>query len=150
MKRFWFVSLFLCLCGCVRHTIINDYKLETYNNAEVPSCVNYRYRVALKPHSREIVDECLIPGAFDVENDDCKTLPTRVVNYKHCLKNLPKPVHLVEKTENNMKICYDRNNKIRLPISYCQKDMINYNIVNVNTNVNMKQSTSVNNKLVFE
>ncbi len=47
----------------------------------------------------------------------------------------------------DMTICYDRNDKIELPILYCQKDMVNIQTTDVTTNV--IQQIKVSNKTVL-
>lgn len=76
-----------------------------------------------------------VPDEYEELDGECDVLMPEVVSYSYCLAELPKPVHLVEKQEKDMTICYDRNNKVELPISYCQKDINVYQSTHVTTRV---------------
>lgn len=151
MKKIFCCLCLLFLCGCAEYTIVSDYKLEKWEDSEVPVCVSYPRRVKIERKAFEEVDACGNVVTPSVEYKDtgelCDVFEPEVVSYNYCLSRLAKPVHLVEKKVNDMTICYDRNNKIDLPILYCQKDMINIQTVDVQTNV--VQKTKVNNKTIF-
>ena len=149
MKKILIV--FALLSGCVEYRVIHNYKLEKYKNSEVPVCVDYKQRLKVAEKSYVAIDACeneiLIPEAYEETGRMCDILEEEVVGYSYCLASLPKPVHLVEKKKDDMTICYDRNNKVELPILYCQKDMINIQMTNVETAVT--QQTNVLQKTIF-
>ena len=154
MKKNTCLFMLLFICGCSEYRTLNEYKLEKYKNSEVPVCVNYRHRMKLvKDNSRFVtVDACgeehRVPDEYEEADSFCSTLEPEVVSYNHCLAELPKPVHLVEKKVGDITICYDRNNKVELPILYCQKDMIN--IQTVTTSTNVFQRTNVSQKTIID
>ncbi|MBQ1997164.1 MAG: hypothetical protein II238_01810 [Alphaproteobacteria bacterium] len=159
MKKILLVLFVFVLSGCAERKIINNYSLEKYNGSEVPVCVNRPKLVKVvdvggvkyDSNRQMITDSCGIavkfPPKYEELKSECEALPTTVVSYSYCLSELPKPVHLVEKKVGDMTICYDRNNKVELPILYCQKDMVNIQTTDVTTNV--IQQTKVSNKTVF-
>ena len=129
MKKIIFLAFFsLILSGC-GYAIVNNYKLEKYNNSEMPVCVNYAQRLKVVKPSLSYLDDCgnkkIKPAKYKSSYRQCDVFEPEVVSYSYCLENLPKPVHLVEKQVGDMTICYDRNNGIELPILYCQKDTVN-------------------------
>ncbi len=134
MKKY---SLFLAclLCGCVmeQNRTMDVYKLEKYNGSEVPVCINYQQKVKVVKEGWYDVDDCgneiYTPATYEPIKNSCNATHAKVVSYGYCLAQLPKPVHLVEKKKDDMTICYDRNNKIELPILYCQKDNVNIQTV---------------------
>jgi len=140
----------MILFGC-QYEIVNDYRLEKYHNSEVPVCVNYAKRVKIIENAYSELDMCgntkHTPAKYKETDRFCDIFEPQVVSYNYCLSNLQKPVHLVEKKVGDMTICYDRNNKVELPILYCQKDMINIQTTEVHTNV--LQQTKVNNKTMI-
>jgi hypothetical protein len=146
MKKILFV-LFI-LAGCAEYRLTNDFLLERYNESEVPVCVAHPRYVKMVAPNQSVVDMCDTEHslATGYKNTD-RLCVKKVVPYSYCLSQLPKPVHLVEKRVGDMTICYDRNNKIELPILYCQKDMVNIQTTDVTTNV--IQQTKVSNKTVF-
>lgn len=135
MRKVWHIILFSCsLQGCMEPMqTIDVYKLEKYNGSEVPVCINYQQKVNIVKPGWYDVDSCgneiYIPAEYEPVKNTCSVTKTRVVSYDYCLERLPMPIHLVEKKENDITICYDRNNKVELPISYCQKD--NVQIMNI-------------------
>lgn len=148
MKKISFLTLFI-LYGCVTQSdTINTYKLEKFNGSEVPVCVNYQQDAEIIQPGYWDIDTCgntiQIPTQYKPVQNEYHPIRTSVVPYNYCLETLPKPVHLVEKKVGDMTICYDRNNKVELPILYCQKDMINIQTTDVHTNV--FQQTRVSNK----
>ncbi len=119
----------LLLQGCVEPSrTIEVYKLEKYNGSEVPVCISYQQKAKLVSEDWYDVDTCgneiHVPAQYEPIASSCDTRQVKIVPYDYCLATLPKPVHLVEKKEKDMTICYDRNNKVELPISYCQKDSV--------------------------
>lgn len=136
------LGLFACvliLTGCAEYSVINNYSLEKFNDSEVPVCVNYPQRVKKVGYAYQTKGVCgpiQIPAEYEVLDGECDALAPEVVSYSYCLAQMPKPVHLVEKQEKDMTICYDRNNHVELPISYCQKDI---NVIQ-NTNVTTRVS----------
>jgi len=134
MKKY---SLFLAclLCGCVmeQNRTMDVYKLEKYNGSEVPVCINYQQKVKVVKEGWYDIDDCgneiYTPATYEPIKNSCNATHAKVVSYDYCLAQLPKPVHLVEKKKDDMTICYDRNNKIELPILYCQKDNVNIQTV---------------------
>ncbi len=130
MQKIWLCVFISCLLqGCVEPVrTIDVYKLEKYKGSEVPVCVNYRQKVNLIREGWYDTDACgnetYMPAEYEPIKTSCNTNFVRVVSYDKCLAQLPLPIHLVEKKEKNMTICYDRNNKVELPILYCQKDNI--------------------------
>lgn len=139
MKRvFGLMAICVVLTGCMEQKIINNYSLEKYNGSEVPVCVNYPKRVKVVRPGYMAMGTCgnfRVPDEYEELDGECDALMPEVVSYSYCLAELPKPVHLVEKQEKDMTICYDRNNKVELPISYCQKDINVYQSTNVTTRV---------------
>ena len=134
MKKY---SLFLAclLCGCAMepNRTMDVYKLEKYNGSEVPVCINYQQKVKVVKEGWQDVDDCgneiYTPATYEPIKNPCNTTHAKVVSYDYCLAQLPKPVHLVEKKKDDMTIYYDRNNKIELPILYCQKNNVNIQTV---------------------
>ena len=154
MKKVKFLALAcLGLGGCMQPIIEqNNYKLEKLDGYEVPVCVNHPTKVRLVKQARYDVNACgnwvlSTPEEYEVLDDTCNILKPEIVSYDYFLERLPKPVHLVEKKKDDMTICYDRNNKIELPILYCQKDMIS--IQNVNTSTYVTQRTNVSQKMTL-
>lgn len=139
MKKALFLAFVLCGCAMEQTDTINKYKLEKYNGSDVPVCVNYQQDARLVKSGWYDTDTCgnevYVPDEYEPITGVCNKTRTRVVSYDYCLAQLPKPVHLVEKRLGDITICYDRNNKIDLPILYCQKDMMNIQTTNVETNV---------------
>ena len=114
------VILFACLVSaCAQYRSIEKYRLEKAPGYDVAVCIGYSHVV------RENASWMDIGGAdrHKTEDVDLKDMERQVVPYSYCLERLPKQVHLVEKKEKDMTICYDRNNKVELPILYCQKDV---------------------------
>lgn len=136
---FGLMALALIMTGCAEYRIVNNYSLEKYNDSEVPVCVNYPKRVKIVKPGYSATDICgnsiSVPAEYEDSDRLCDIMDPEVVSYSHCLAELPKPVHLVEKQEKDMTICYDRNNKVQLPISYCQKDINVFQSTNVTTRV---------------
>ena len=134
MKRIQWIMMVI-LCGCVMepNKTIDVYKLEKYNNSEVPVCIHYQQKVKVIKDGWYDTDACgnetYTPAQYEPIKNGCNTTHAKVVSYDYCLAQLPKPIHLVEKKKEDMTICYDRNNKIELPILYCQKDNINIQTV---------------------
>ncbi len=130
MKKI-FILLAMMITGCAYNDTINHYKLEKINGSPVPLCVNYPQRVKIISYASFEMDDCgnekEIPAIYEPIQGACSTLSPVIVSYDYCLRQLPLPLHLVEKQVKDMRICYDRNNGVELPISYCQKDM-NVNI----------------------
>ena len=126
MKKLFLISLFFTLSGCIEYRSINTYKLEKVKGYEIPVCVSYSQRARI--NTATWID---IGGKdrTNVEIDD--NVSKDIVSYSYCLEELPKQVHLVEKKVNDMTICYDRNNKVELPILYCQKDKNIYQNISV-------------------
>lgn len=151
MKKATLLVFVLCGCAMEQTDTINKYKLEKYNGSEVPVCVNYQQDARLVKSGWYDTDACgneiYIPDEYEPIKDTCNKVRTKIVPYDYCLAQLPKPVHLVEKKLGDITICYDRNNKVDLPILYCQKDMINIQTTDVHTNV--FQQTKLNNQNIF-
>lgn len=138
MKHIGILVSVMLLAGCAKYGIINNYSLETYNGSEVPVCVNYPKRVKIvRPEYKAmgVCGEFTAPAEYEELNGECDMLAPEAVSYSYCLAELPKPVHLVEKQEKDMTICYDRNNHVQLPISYCQKDINVIQNTNISTHV---------------
>lgn len=150
MKKIWNVFTLIVLAGCAEtnYRVVHNYKLEKYQNSEVPVCVDYKQTFKIAEYSWVDVDECnnetLVPEKYEPTGRTCDILTKEIVPYSYCLATLPKPVILVKKKKDDMTICYDRNNKVELPILYCQKDMINIQTTNVHTSVTQTQRTSIN------
>ncbi len=129
MKKYIsYCGIAFLLCGCAEnYVVLNNYSLETFNDSEVPVCVNTPRRVIQIAAPFTATDQCgnqvEIPGEYEESGRLCDVMAKQVVSYSYCLAQMPKPVHLVEKKDGDMTICYDRNNKVKLPIMYCQKDM---------------------------
>ena len=129
MKKYIIYScITFLLCGCAKnYVVLNNYSLEQFNDSEVPVCVNTPKRVIQKAAPFIAIDQCgnefEVPGKYEESERLCDVLEKQVVSYSYCLAQMPKPVHLVEMKDGDMTICYDRNNKVKLPIMYCQKDM---------------------------
>ena len=145
MKKATLLVFVLCGCAMEQTDTINKYKLEKYNGSEVPVCVNYQQDARLVKSGWYDTDAC--GNEIYIPEDTCNKVRTKIVPYDYCLAQLPKPVHLVEKKLGDITICYDRNNKVDLPILYCQKDMINIQTTDVHTNV--FQQTKLNNQNIF-
>lgn len=120
MKKLYVVCLAFFVSACIQYNSIEKYKLEKLPGYEMPVCVNYSKVVRERPTWIDIGGE----DRNRIEEDDSiDSFSRQIVSYSYCLERLPKQVHLVEKKKNDMTICYDRNNKVELPILYCQKDM---------------------------
>ena len=138
MKKILLVLFVFVLSGCAERKIINNYSLEKYNGTEVPVCVNRPKRAKMVRMASTKFGTCgayTVPAEYEELDGECDILAPEIVSYSYCLAELPKPVHLVEKQEKDMTICYDRNNKVELPISYCQKDINVFQSTNVTTRV---------------
>ena len=154
MKKITFLA-FICLSlsGCIQPiTEQNNYRLEKLDGYEIPVCVNRPTKVRLVKQAKYDVNTCgnwvlSTPEEYEILDGECDTLQPEIVSYNYCLERLPKPVHLVEKKKDDMTICYDRNNKVELPILYCQKDMIS--IQNVNTSTYVIQRTNVSQRMTL-
>lgn len=150
MKKICTVFILIGLTGCAEtnYRVVHNYKLEKYQNSEIPVCVDYKQTFKITEYSWVDVDECdneiLVPEKHEPTGRACDILTKELVPYSYCLAKLPKPVVLVEKKKDDMTICYDRNNKVELPILYCQKDMISIQMTNVHTSVAQTQNTSIN------
>lgn len=143
MNKTLISSLLVLLFGCTEYNnILHDYRLEKYNGSEIPVCVEYEQEFDVVKQGYYDVDTCgndvYVPAQYEPVKDPCSQTKKRVVSYDYCLAQMSKPVHLVERKKDDMTICYDRNNKIELPILYCQKDMINIQVTDVNTHVTQK------------
>ena len=131
MTKIYLLLISLVIFGCAKTptTTIEVYKLEKYNDSEVPVCINYKQNVKVLKDAYFGTDVCgntsYVPMQYEPIKNGCNESNVKVVAYDYCLAQLPKPVHLVTKTKDDMTICYDRNNKVELPILYCQKDMVN-------------------------
>jgi hypothetical protein len=134
-KIFNFLACLLCGCVMEQNSTIDVYKLEKYNGSEVPVCINYQQEVKVVKEGWYDTDDCgnevYIPAQYESIKNSCNATHAKVVSYDYCLERLPKPSHLVEKKKDDMTICYDRNNKVELPILYCQKDMVNIQTVSI-------------------
>lgn len=120
------------ISGCIRYESVYTYKLEKLKGYEVPVCVSYSQIASVNDAAWiDIGGE----DRADVKIDG--SVSKEIVSYSYCLERLPKQIHLVEKKVNDMTICYDRNNKVELPILYCQKDRNIYQ--------NISQSVSIYN-----
>lgn len=125
MKKIGILCLAFCTAACVQYKSVGKYQLEKLPGYEVPVCVNYSGVVRDNSTWIDI-------GGQDRNKEetlDTKNMEKRIVSYSYCLEKLPKQVHLVEKKEKDMTICYDRNNKVELPILYCQKDINIYQTI---------------------
>ena len=124
----------LLLCGCsdiTRH----ECRFETIDNVFL--CVDNQFAEEYNHFTGEYT-----------QKDASPTERIMMDSYDCCINQLPYPVNLVEKENDGAKICYDKNNKIELPILYCQKD---HNVfVNVDTNLNVKQTTNVSQTSVMK
>ena len=98
--------LLMCLLFCGCSETIHDYHFETLDDAFL--CMDYLFE-----------EKGNIFTGYTIE-----PLNIRVImeDYDNCIAQLPYPVNFVEKEKDGTKICYDKNNKIELPILYCQKD----------------------------
>jgi hypothetical protein len=152
-NKIMFLLFVILVSGCTRYEIVHNYKLEKFKDSDIPVCVDYSQRMEIIEDSYIAIDECenqkVIPEEVAVTDRICDVFVPKVVSYSYCLSELPKPVHLVEKKVGDMTICYDRNNKVELPILYCQKDMINIQMTDVKTSMSVTQSTNVLQKIVF-
>ena len=126
------IALTLLLGACVveQNRIIDVYKLEKYNGSEAPVCVNYQQKVNVIKEGWYDTDKCgneiYHPAQYEPIKNECNSTRAKVVSFDYCLAQLSKPVYLVEKKKEDMTICYDRNNKIELPITYCNTQDKNY------------------------
>ena len=151
MKKTLLMLFVFVVSGCAERGVLNNYSLEKYNGSEIPVCVNHPKRVKVVRPGYRAMGVCgtfSVPAEYEELNGECEVMEPQVVSYSYCLAQLPKPVHLVEKKVGDMTICYDRINKVELPILYCQKDMINIQTTEVTTNV--VQQTKVSNKTIFD
>jgi len=125
VKKLYVFCLTCLISGCVRYEYTDEYVLKKLPGYEIPVCVNnsklIRQDSAWLDIARNDTEKTNDTGS--VENNSYQ-----IVSYSYCLARLPKQVHLVEKREKDMTICYDRNNKVELPILYCQKDINIYQI----------------------
>ena len=139
MKKILFLFGVFCSGCMIEPTTIDSYVLEKYNGSEIPVCIEYQQEAEIVKDGYWETDSCgndvYVPDKYEVLKDKCSKKTARVVPYDYCLSRLPKPIFLVEKKIGEMTICYDRNNKVELPILYCQKDMINIQTTEVQTNV---------------
>jgi len=127
-------TLGLFLSACSHDVIYHRYRFETVDDVYV--CVDNQTPGEYNSLTGELVEK----ESFVVE---------KVVmnSYDHCISQLPYPLNLVEKKKDGITICYDKNNKVELPVLYCQKD---HNvIVNVDNNINMTQTTNVSQKSIM-
>ena len=151
MRTIILITLLSIISGCAQYQNKTDFKLEKHDGYDMPVCVMYQYEVEITKPAGFEYDSCgkviKTPEEYKILTDKCSLIEPKIVNYDYCLSNLPKQVHLVEKKKDDMTICYDRNNKVELPILYCQKDMIN--VQNVNTYTSVTQRTNVLQKMVL-
>ena len=154
MKNTIFViSVATFLSGCIQPiTEQNNYTLEKLDGYEVPVCVNRPVKVRQVNQAKYDVNTCgnwimTEPAQYEVLNGECDKKEPEIVPYEYCLVNMPKKVFLVERTKEGVKECYDMNNKVELPILYCQKDMIS--IQNVNTYTSVVQRTNVSQSMTL-
>ena len=153
MKKIIF-SMFIMigLNACTPPFIENNYKLEKIDGYEMPVCVNHPQTIKEIKSPEYDFGTCgrmvmTKPAEYEILDGECDILEPEIVSYDYCLANLPKKVFLVEKTKDGIKECYDINNKVELPILYCQKDMIN--IQNVNTYTSVVQRTNVSQRMTL-
>ena len=145
MKNIFYISITLVsftLTGCSDGSrIANRYSLESLNGYDVPVCVNRPIYVKGVTVSAQRGSLKRYDLSYEAIEGSDKMLEPIIVTYEYCLEQMPLQVHLVEKKDGDMTICYDRNNKIKLPLEYCQKDI---NVIQ-QTSVNVKTSTNVKN-----
>lgn len=131
MKKYIVSCTILLLCACQHSVIIHRYRFETIGDAFV--CVDNQSDGKYDSITDEIIEE-----------NDGKIVNKAVMDsYDECVRQLPLPVNFVEKKKDGTTVCYDKNNKIELPILYCQKDHNVSVMVNVDNNISMKQMMSV-------
>ena len=149
MKKITLLITVLTLFGCTKDKV--NFTLEKRDGYDMPVCVMHQYKVKVTKTEGFHIDSCgrniKDPEEYEILTDKCNVIEPVVVSYDYCLANMPKQVHLVEKKKDDMTICYDRNNKVELPILYCQKDMIN--VQNVSTYTAVTQRTNVSQKMTL-
>ncbi len=129
------ISFSLLLCACSHDVTYHRYRFETVD--DVYLCVDNQ-----------------TPGEYNsitgklVEKDSLVVEKVVMNSYDYCINQLPYPLNLVEKKKDGITVCYDKNNKIELPVLYCQKDQ--NIIVNVNNDINMQQTTNVSQKSIMK
>lgn len=145
-KIFLCLALFLTACSANKTITQNNYSLEKYAGSEIPVCVNRPVVLiekiapcsgnSISACARDMCGKIIDNGVYEPSNDVCDILEPEVVSYAYCLQHTPKPPHLVIKTEKDMISCYDRNNKILLPVQFCLPD--------TNVGVSVRNFTSLN------
>lgn len=133
-KNFLLLNLCLVLCACNKDVIYHRYRLETVD--DVYLCIDNQTPGEYNSWTKELV-----------ETDSMSVKKVVMDSYDYCIAQLPYPLNLTEKEKDGEKICYDKNNKVELPVLYCQKD---HNVmVNVDTNVNVSQTSIMKNSMYF-
>ena len=130
------LNLCLFLGACSHDVIYHRYRLETVD--DVYLCIDNQTPGEYNSWTKELV-----------EKDSMAVEKVVMDSYDYCIAQLPYPLNLTEKEKNGEKVCYDKNNKVELPILYCQKDhnvMVN---VDTNTNVNVRQTSVMKNSIYF-
>ena len=131
MKKILLIILCFLVCGC-RNVTRHEYRFETIDDAFL--CVDNQFTEEYNPFTKEYT-EIDFEGKFIMET------------YDNCIAQLPYPPNFIEKEKEGTKICYDKNNKIELPVLYCQKD---HNVmVNVVNDINMSQTSVMKNNTYF-
>lgn len=101
-----FISFCLLLVGC-NGTTYHRCRFESVGDMFV--CVDNQFRIGYDSFTGEELET----GA---------SVPTKRVildSYGCCVAQLPYPMNLVEQRRNGVTICYDKNNKIEVPMFYC-------------------------------
>ena len=123
--------LLICLSLCACHSVTrHECRFEMIDDMFL--CIDNQFLEEYNPFTEE----------YTQKNDD---VSDKIImdSYDCCITQLPYPVNLIEKEKDGVKVCYDKNNKIELPILYCQKDH------NVNVDVNVSQTSIMKNTTFF-